>query len=65
MAEPTRVRMPYRSSPAITLAAQEIAASAQAGTQVGKRLEGSGISAINYQLWLPPTFGEDPGKRWP
>jgi hypothetical protein len=58
--------MPYRSSPAITLAAQEISGSVSAGTQSGRRLEGSDdITAINYQLWLPPTFGEDADKHWP
>jgi hypothetical protein len=57
--------MPYRSSPAIMLAAQEISGSVSAGSQCGRRLEGSDISAINYQLWLPPTFGDDPDKRWP
>ena len=57
--------MPYRSSSAIRLAAEEIAKTAQVGAQVGRRLEGSELTPINYQLWLPPTFGEDPGKRWP
>jgi hypothetical protein len=54
--------MSFRSSPAVTLAAESIAAHASPGAQVGIH----DSSGINFQLWLPPAYdATDTEKLWP
>ena len=69
--------MPWRNSPAIKVASEELRdyAATGAGQQVGRTLAAPvagrdwansvEIATINYQIWLPRDYGADPKKRWP